>query len=736
MSKKKSAKENKAKRTKTPIAQSVKKSAWSIFQSAPQSDNDALYRKVFWISFAVIALVTFIMAMQTGVNEDDKFHYPYAEKLQNYYSTFGADTAALNVEYGRMHLYGGFTDLVSGTINSVLGFEETDNGYRIVRHIVISLLGILAFLFTGLIGRRIGGWRAGIFAMTILFLSPKFLGHTGINPRDMPFAAGYIMAIYFMIRFFSEIPKVTWKTLVGLAAGIALAFGTRSGGLLLFAYFGLFGLIHLWQTLADHRVSNKGLFAKYLMYGLIASIGGYFMTFLFWPYGLTGPIKNVMASLTEFSNLQISLRVLFGGEMIWSNHIPTITYVFTWIGIAMSLITLFGVAIFAIFSKGIFTRSNKFFAGMISFVLVFPISYIIYKQSNLFTGMRHLLFLVPPMAILAGLGWDYVLHKFEKNRTISLAIGGLMTVLALLPLSHIILNFKTTYVYFNEFVGGVKGALGHYEMDYWGVSNKRAVEWMEDEGIFDGDEEITIGSNSNFVLRQYTDKYKNVRVVYSRFRERYEREWDYAVYVNQFVDGAHLRSGKFKDSNLIKTIGKGDSPFCMIYKNPDNRLATQGYKALKENNISGAIDLFTKEVAANPNNENAYNGLAKAYFNSKQFPQAQSALSKALEINPESQVAISYMSLSLLNQNKMDEALSYLDKSIKLNPQDFNSKYYKGMVYSRKGDQNRAITELKEVLQVNGRHKPSYQLLIQIYNEMGDKQQANYFQQMMNQYVK
>jgi hypothetical protein len=736
MTKKKAAKGNKANKAATSSRSKIKKTSWSIFQKAPESDNEAFYQKAFWISFLVISLVTLVMAVQTGVNEDDKFHYPYSELLQNYYYSFGQDTAALNVEYGRMHLYGGFLDMVSGTINSALGFETVDNGYRMVRHIVNGLIGLLAFLFAGLLGRRIGGWRAGLFAMSILFLSPKFLGHTGINPRDMPFAAGYIMAIYFMVRFFEEIPKVQWKTVAGLAAGIALAFATRSGGLLLFAYFGLFGLIHLWRTYSDNSIQHKGLFGKYLLYGGVAAVAGYFITFLFWPFGLAGPIKNVLASLTEFSNLQISLRVLFDGEMIWSNRIPTATYVLTWIGIAMSLITLIGVAIFTVFSRGIFTRSNRFFVGIPVFVLLFPIAYIIYKQSNLFTGMRHLLFIVPPMAVVAGLGWDYLFYKFQKQRSISLAVGGFMAVLAVLPLSHIIMNFNTCYVYFNEFTGGVKGALGNYEMDYWGVSIKRAVEWMEDEGIFDGDEEIVLASNSNFVLKQYIEKHKNAKVVYSRFRERYERDWDYAIYVNQFIDGAHLRGGKLLDNNVIKVIGKNGAPFCIIYKNSEGRPATKGFEALKANNLTEAVNQFTLEVINNPNNENAWNGLGQAHFNQQQYPEAEAAFNKALEINAESQVAISYLSLSLLNQNRMDEALVHLDKAIALNPGDFNSRYYKGMIFARKGDQSRAIEELKEVLKLNPRHRQTYQLLIQTYQQMGDTQQANYFQQMMSQYVR
>ncbi len=736
MAKKKVVKSKQKQEKPTKKAKS-NKSGWSIFQSVPSDDNDRLYRKIFWIAFTVISLLTLIMAVNTGVNEDEKFHYSYVDGLMDYYGSGGEKKDILDLEFGKIVLYGGFVDILTGVGNKILGFEQGTKGYGAFRHIIIGLIGLLAFLFAGLLGKRIGGWRVGILAMIILFLSPRFLGHSGINPRDLPFASGYIMSIYFMVKFFGEIPKVSWKTVVGLGAGLALAFATRSGGLLLFAYLGLFGLIHMWRTLGDKRISNQGLFASYLKFGALASALGYGLALLFWPYGLAAPIKNVMQSLTEFSNYTTVLRMLFAGDMSWSTDISTAKYMFTWLGIGLPLILLLGVIIFIAFSKGIFKRSNKFYVGMVCFAFVFPVLYILYKQSNLYCGLRHMLFLIPPLAVMAGLGFDYALRKFENtNNPVALAIGGIMAILALLPLSHIALNFRTTYVYFNELAGGVKGALGNYELDYWGVSQKAAVEWMEDQGYFDGDEPIRVRANSLFVARQYINKYEHVKSGYARFRERYEKDWDYAIFINHLIDGAQIRTGKYLDKNVVKVIGKGDTPFCMIYKNSEERLATKGYEALKAQNYDQAISLFEREVADNEYNENAWQGLGKAYFAKQNLPKAESAFKKVLELSPESQVATSYLSLAYINQNKLDEALPMLDDAIERNEKDVNSRYYRAMIRSRKGNQSGAIADLRKNIETNHTHRQSYQLLIQIYQQMGDQQNVSYFQQLMQQFAR
>lgn len=731
-------KQNTNKKSKAKQAQpkkSTSKPQWSIFQPRPNHVQDELYQKVFWGLFGLIAVVMLIMAFKTGVNEDDKFHYAYADKLAAYYSTFGEDKSALLVEKGKMHFYGGFIDTSTAFISRIFGFEKGDAGYHNVRHLFLAFISLLALLCTGLIGRRLGGWRAGIFAMLILFLAPRFLGHAVINPRDIPFAAGYIIAIYFMMRFFDEIPKVSWQTLAGLGGGLALAFATRSGGLLLFAYFGLFGLVHLWRTMSDKSVDNKGLFVSYLKYGAVAGFGAYLVALLFWPYGLTSPVTNVLKSLTEFSNYTTVIRMLFAGEMLWSTDIAPVRYISTWFTIGLPLVLLVGLLLAVVFGRGIWKRSNRFYVSMMLFVLLFPIAYILYKRSNLYCGMRHLLFLVPPMAVLAGVGWDYVMYHFENRRKpLAMAAAGLLGILSLLPMVHIAKNFTSTYVYFNELAGGRSGAVGNYEMDYWGIAQKQAVEYLEDQGVFNGDS-IVIRTNYPFVLRQYLTDYPYVKTGYARFRERYERPWDYAVFVNHFVDGAHLRNGKFIDANVIKVIGDEDAPLCMIYKNPEDRLATRGLAASKGNRPDEAIQLLTQETANNPTNENAWNGLGQAYMSKRDFANAGQAFSKALDINPESQVALMQNGLVLLNQKKNNEALNMFTRAIKLNARDVSSKYYRAMINAQSGNQQAALTELKEVIQANPRFRQAFQLIIDIYTQMGDQQQAGYYRQLMQKYA-
>lgn len=39
------------------------------------------------------------------------------------------------------------------------------------------------------------------------------------------------------------------------------------------------------------------------------------------------------------------------------------------------------------------------------------------------------------------------------------------------------------YLYFNALVGGLKGAAGRYETDYWGKTNREAILWLRDHEL-------------------------------------------------------------------------------------------------------------------------------------------------------------------------------------------------------------------------------------------------------------
>jgi hypothetical protein len=85
--------------------------------------------------------------------------------------------------------------------------------------------------------------------------------------------------------------------------------------------------------------------------------------------------------------------------------------------------------------------------------------------------LRHFLFVIPPFGILAALGWES-LFRYLEQRGRALFVAGLAGLAALCALQIDTMVRLHPYQYFayNTLLGGVRGAEGRFELDYWDVS--------------------------------------------------------------------------------------------------------------------------------------------------------------------------------------------------------------------------------------------------------------------------
>ena len=97
------------------------------------------------------------------------------------------------------------------------------------------------------------------------------------------------------------------------------------------------------------------------------------------------------------------------------------------------------------------------------------------QDSTLYDGVRHLLFIYPVLVVLAASGWTAWLRSHRpwvRRGAAAMLVGGLVNVVAFDVRFH-----PNETVYFNELVGGPRGAFAKYEMDYWGNCVLKAVAW-------------------------------------------------------------------------------------------------------------------------------------------------------------------------------------------------------------------------------------------------------------------
>ena len=699
------------------------------FRPTDWEDQNDLVRKIF-IGLSIFGLLAMLyMAMGSGINADEKFQYSYSEKLLNYYSTMGKDTSALNVPDGIMHIYGGFFEITTGAVSKLMGFTQNDAAYYNVRHLFSAFLGWLAIVFAALLARRIAGWQAGLLTLILLFLSPRLIGESLMNPKDVPFAAGYAIALYFFVQLLRNMESPKRSHMLGLAAGIGIALGTRAGGLLLFAYIGLFSLVDMYfQSKAGATVP----FMRYVKTLGLPALGGYIMAVLFWPFAMQNPLKAPFEALTKFTQYEIGIRVLFDGNNIMSDTVPW-NYPINWISLTIPLAALLGV----IGGFGLLYRLVKKYQPvpvlLVAFGTIFPVAYVIYSSSNLYDGWRHLTFVYPCMAILAGLFWNELTVLWKENQMIKYAIYGFFALLLADAAGFLVMNSQIPYVYFNPIEGGTKGAIGQYETDYWGVSVRQGVEWLEQQGILNDhmDKPVTIASNMFFPLSKHTAKYGDkVILKYLKYDRRCDDTWDYGLFPTRFIAGETLRQNNWPPNNAVHTITAGGAPILAILKADDNNCAG-AMAAFKKLDYDTAIPLFEKEVANVPDNEIAWGFLSSCYLNSGKLEEAKAAAEKCITLAPNDMQGNNLLGLYYMQMRDYTAAKAQFSNAVKKEEQNATAWYYLGAITNQQGDKQTALGYLQKSIQYAPRFEAAYDLAAMIYESMGDAARAAQIRQAM-----
>jgi hypothetical protein len=108
---------------------------------------------------------------------------------------------------------------------------------------------------------------------------------------------------------------------------------------------------------------------------------------------------------------------------------------------------------------------------------ILPIAAIIVQHSTLYDGIRHVLFLIPMLAVMASLGFLRLAPLLRRFPMTTATVAGAYV-------SHAVLAFvllhPLQYAAFNVFAGGVIGAYGRFEQDYWSVAVLPALRRLED----------------------------------------------------------------------------------------------------------------------------------------------------------------------------------------------------------------------------------------------------------------
>jgi hypothetical protein len=114
--------------------------------------------------------------------------------------------------------------------------------------------------------------------------------------------------------------------------------------------------------------------------------------------------------------------------------------------------------------------------AMLAAAAILPVALVVFGHSVLFNGLRHIMFILPPLACLAGLVAEAGLAWLRRVRpAVRVAVLVVAGVLVALHVATMAALHPYEHVYYNQFAGGIEGAQGRYELDYWGSPYREAA---------------------------------------------------------------------------------------------------------------------------------------------------------------------------------------------------------------------------------------------------------------------
>jgi hypothetical protein len=423
------------------------------------------YDAIAAVLFGALLVLVALTFPDYAISNDEEVQQRYAELIVAYYQSGFVDQTVFH--FRNLYLYGGLFDLAAVGLQRLLPLEPYE-----VRHLLTAVIGVGGIGAVWATARAIGGSRAGLLAALAIALCGTWYGAMFNHTKDIPFAAAMMGAVYCLLLIGRELPRPRWHLIAAFGLLCGCALGIRVLGALLVAYAGVVVLMYApvgrgksWRD-ALAFIIRSGL--RFLPAFMIA----YAIMIVAWPWAALAPL-NPLRAMTAFADFHYQIKTFLDGHVYYMADVPR-WYVPTYMAIKLTLLLLIGAALalaFAMLPQGAANTKNTGYRKEITLVTLaafFPLVCDVTAGGPAFSGMRHFLFTVPPIAVLAGLGLDGLFARLQAWRPL-VAACALVLILADLGWNATTLYrlHPDEYLYFNPLVGGLAGASRRYDTDYW-----------------------------------------------------------------------------------------------------------------------------------------------------------------------------------------------------------------------------------------------------------------------------
>ena len=433
-------------------------------------------------------------ASDYGISIDEFNADDYGPKALNWYTSGFTDRSHFETVEFSLWYYGPWFHMLTSFVQSFdLAARFT------VRHAMTFLIGLGGLAALLPIGRLAVGRWVGLTAISLCLMTGYLYGSLFVTPIDVPFLAAMTWATLAILVMSQQVlPSWSATVAVGITTGLAIA--TRTGGIITHVY--LIGALVLCAT--EFYAVNGRLTGRYLLqlgarYAAVSAIA-VVIAIVLWPWLQVGnPLKQFMIAYRHFGTIPMSYEFSHWGERVRTDALPTF-YIPAQLGARLPDLFIFLLAIavvggaisaakraFDLWASSRTDRRARLLALamsiasqrgilIVSAAVIFPIGVLIIQRTKLYDGIRHVLFVIPMLAIIAGGGFTILLPLLRRVKFVFLMVAGLWAgnVVVTLAMLH-----PLEYVAMNTLAGGTRGAYGRFEHDYLAVAATEAVRRLE-----------------------------------------------------------------------------------------------------------------------------------------------------------------------------------------------------------------------------------------------------------------
>jgi 4-amino-4-deoxy-L-arabinose transferase-like glycosyltransferase len=390
---------------------------------------------------------------------------------QHYQYLFGNGDIPSVWKHENLKYYGPLSDTVAASLNHLFNGALGWLSFEQAIHLHLNLLYVASgfFLFRVLAGEH--GAPAAWLALMAYFLSPRLVGDSHNNMKDFPATAWMLIAVLALHVAVGRRSHAA-MAIAGAAAGLTIA--TKINGLLLAPVALSCALLILcgFYQRAERREQIGFVLTGFPIYAGAAAA----VTVLCWPWLWEAPLARFIETARFFADHTWKGPVLYRGEVYGADALPwhyapyylLITTPTLWLPfLAAGLVRVLRDV-----------PRRRPLSVLLAVSAAVPVLVEIVLRPPVYDGIRHFLQAVPFVACLVGLGMDWTARAAGRHKAAALLARG---AVAAALVSALVVNLRLhpyQVTYFNLLVGGVRGASGRFELDYWGSSLKEVGRWV------------------------------------------------------------------------------------------------------------------------------------------------------------------------------------------------------------------------------------------------------------------